>query len=137
MQYYEGILQLRNVIKEIIDKVRKSAAQQNITIAKEKKYPYGIDIYLASWRFTISIARKLQRAHGGELKISRKLYGIDKAAGKKVYRVTVLYRMPKIRKCQIITFKGKQFKVISVGKDIILKDIKSGRKIRVKHSDLA
>src|SRR3989344_2668688 len=92
-QYFEGILQLRPLNKEILDYVKKQIDKSNCLISKEFNLKYGTDLYLTSQRFTVSLGRKLKRVFKGEVKISRSLFTTSRFTSKKVYRVTVLFRL--------------------------------------------
>ena len=93
-QYFEGILQLRNPNEEAISFIRNQfKKRKNVFIAKEEKLKTGIDLYISSNRFILSLGKKLKESFKGELKTSRKLYGVDRQTGKLRYRVTVLFRL--------------------------------------------
>lgn len=93
-QYFEGILQLRPENKEVLDFVKNQLQNSKTKISKEVREKYGIDIYLTSQRFTVTLGRRLKRRFKeGEIKISRSLHTKDKLTSKNVYRVTVLFRL--------------------------------------------
>ena len=93
-QYYEAVLQLRNPNEEavncIINAINK---RKGVFIAKQVEVKGGIDFYISSQRFTRSLGKKLKKAFKGELKESRKLYGMDRQKSKQIYRGTVLFRI--------------------------------------------
>jgi len=91
--YYEAILQLRNPNEEIMNLIKNQLKKRkDVFISKEEKQKNGLDLYLSSWRFTLSLGRKLKKSFKGELKVSRKLYSVNKLTSKRVYRLTVLFR---------------------------------------------
>ena len=93
-QYYEAILQLRPKNKKILDYVLKQfEKRKNAYISIRVDLKAGIDLYTSDRRFTQSLGKRLKKVFGGEVKLSRKLYGFDRVKGKKVYRVTVLFRL--------------------------------------------
>ena len=92
--YYEGILQLRNPSEEVIRCVKNQIKKKgDVFIAKEVTQKNGVDYYISSQRFLLSLGRKLKKSFRGELKTSRKLYTRDRITSKRVYRVTVLFRL--------------------------------------------
>jgi len=92
--YYEAILQLRPGNKELLDFVDKKIEERgNVTIAKVETLKTGVNLYLSSWRYTVSLARMLKKRFGGTVKITRSLFSQSKQTGKRIYRVTVLFRL--------------------------------------------
>ncbi len=93
-QYYEAILQLRPKNKEVLDYVlRQLEKRKNIFISKKVELKKGVDLYISDKRFTRALGKKLKKSFRGELKLSRKLYGYDRQKSKKIYRLTVLFRL--------------------------------------------
>ncbi|MEM2115721.1 MAG: NMD3-related protein [Candidatus Woesearchaeota archaeon] len=101
--YYEAILQLRNVPREIYPElfqfINNLMEQKKIFITNEEtvKTKNGIskDFYLTSQKFAQILAREVTKKFSKqkiETKISRKLYSVDKITSKPLYRVTVLVR---------------------------------------------
>jgi len=135
-QYYEGILQLRNPTKEVIQFVKSQIKKKNIFISKEIKLKNGADIYVSSQRFLRALGIKLQKIFGGQLKTSRKLHTVSKKTGKRLYRVTVLHKLPKFKTGDTITYRGEKIKIKSIGKKISAKNIKTGKKLQINFDDI-
>ncbi len=136
-QYYEGILQLRNPSKEVIKKLKELAkAKKDAYIAKEEKVRGGVDFYLSSWRYLIELGNKLRKKYGGEIKISRKLWGVNKQTSKRVYRVVFLLRLPKYRVGDVIEYRGRKVKIKEFRKKIEVVDIETGKKSLVKYDEI-
>ena len=136
-QYFEGILQLRNPIQKAVDFIRAAVDKRNdVFIAKEVKIKKGIDFYMSSQKFLQILGKKLQKRFGGEYKISRKLFGINKLTSKMIYRVNVLVRLSKFRIGQTIDYRGKKIKIVGLRDKIQGIDVKSGKKILIKYTDV-
>jgi len=135
-QYFQGILQLRNPSKEIMNFVQKEVSKRKDTITQVIKVKNGIDLYFTSQRFLRSLGNKIQRNFAGALKTSRKLHTQDKQSGKKIYRVNVLFRLSTLKKGEKIKHKGDECIILSVKKDILVKNTKTQKKIHIKFKDL-
>lgn len=132
--YFEGILQLRNPTKEAVRAVRSMVERnKRAFIAKEERVVNGIDLYLSSQKFLQILGKMLQNKFGGELKISRKLFTVHRITSKRVYRVTVLFRLPKFKVGDIVKTRGRLIKVKSLGKKVFGIDIETGKKITVDY----
>ncbi|MBI2107417.1 hypothetical protein HYT57_05525 [Candidatus Woesearchaeota archaeon] len=93
-QYYQAKLQLRPCTKEILDFVYNEIDKRDdCLISKEEELKTGADIYLTSQKFAQILGRKLKVKFKGKVTISRTLFGINKMTSKKVYRVTILFRL--------------------------------------------
>jgi NMD protein affecting ribosome stability and mRNA decay len=68
---------------------------EKVWIAKEEKQKTGIDYYVSSNKFLLSLGKKLKKSFKGELKTSRKIHTKNKLTSKDVYRVTVCFRLDK------------------------------------------
>ena len=135
--YFEGILQLRNVDNEVIDFVVKEIERTEDTqIAKVKKVTNGYDIYVSRQRFLRSLGNKLQGKFGGQLIISKKLHTRSRMTGRELFRVNALFRMPNFKKGDIIKYKGDEIKVIALHKKVLAKDVKTGKKLNLSFKDI-
>ena len=94
-------------------------------ITKKEKVRNGIDFYVTSKRYLQNLGKKLQNCFGGELKVSSRLFTRDRQTSKDVYRVNVLFRLPRFKKDDIIELKGNKIKVINIGKKVFGKNIKT------------
>ncbi|MFH1053766.1 MAG: NMD3-related protein [Candidatus Woesearchaeota archaeon] len=136
--YYEGILQLRNSSKEIIDYIdSEMARRENVLINKIKKVKDGFDFYFTDQRYLQGIGKRLQQKFGGELKVSQKLFTKNRMTGKEVYRVTVLFRCYNLKNGTVKDYRGDKVKIIKLGKDkVTVKDMKTGKKMFLSYGDL-
>ena len=93
LNYYEGILQLRNPNEETINFIKNQFKNNpKVWIAKHEKLKTGVDFYISSNKFLLSLGKKLKKSFKGELITSRKLHTQHRMTSKKVYRVTVCFR---------------------------------------------
>lgn len=137
-QYYEGILQLRNCTEEAILFVRDRIDKEgDVRIAKEVKINNGIDIYISSNKFLKNLGKLIKARFPGIIKTSAKLYTADMQTGKRIYRGTVMFRMPGFRIGDIGMFKGDKVKVMSISNKVMLQDIKTGKKRACKFDEVS
>ena len=135
--YYEGILQLRNPNKDILDFVYNLVGKRSdVSITKKEKIGDGFDLYLTSQRFLQHLGKMLKKHFHGELKISVRLHTRNRITGKNVYRVSVLFRMSEFRKGDIISYKGEKVKIIGIGKKVLAKEVKTGKKLVLKFEEI-
>ena len=97
--YFEGILQLRDVGDNILDfAIKEIRKNENANIAKIKKVKNGVDIYLSPQKCLRSLGNRLQNEFGGQLLVSTKLHTISRITGRELYRVNMLFRIPNFKK---------------------------------------
>ena len=135
--YYQGILQLRDVNEDIYsfvyDQVKKRG---DVAITKTAKLENGKDLYITSQKFIRILGKKLKESFGGELKTSSKLHTKSKT-GKDLFRVNVLYRPFKYKRGDIVSVRGDEVKLLHVGKRIFARDLKTGKKVKIRNEDLS
>lgn len=91
-EYYEGILQLRNPNEEVINFIKNQFKNNpKIWVAKEEKLKTGIDYYISSNKFLLTLGKRLKKSFKGELKLSRRLHTKNRITSKNVYRGTVCF----------------------------------------------
>ena len=134
--YYQGILQLRDVNEEILSFVRNQIKKrEDVAITKTVKLDNGVDLYITSQKFITMLGKKLKDSFGGELKISSKLHTKSRQ-GKNLYRVNALFRLSKYRKGDVVSVRGDKVRLISIGKKIFARDLRTGNKVTIRKSDL-
>lgn len=134
--YYQGILQLRDVNNEIINFVHQQINKRgNVAITKTVKFSNGVDFYITSQKFITILGKKLKDSFGGELKVSSKLYTKSRH-GKELYRVNVLFKLAKYKKGDVVYVRGEKVRIINIGKKIFARDLKTGKKVTIRSSDL-
>ena len=136
-KYYEGVLQLRNPKKKVIKKIRDLVLnRKDVFISDEKKVRGGIDFYISDQRFLQALGRRLQKEFGGELKTSKKLFGVKRQTSKLIYRVFILLRLPAFEKGQVIDYKGRKIKIMNIDKKVHVMNIETGKKMILNYKDL-
>src|SRR3989338_4696944 len=134
--YYQGILQLRDITEEIISFARNQIKKrEDVAITKTVKLGNGVDLYITSQKFIRILGKKLKDSFGGELKISSKLHTKSRE-GKNLYRVNALFRLSKYRKGDVVMVRGDKVRLISIGKKIFARNLKTGNKLNIRKSDL-
>ncbi|MBR9691176.1 hypothetical protein GOV06_00145 [Candidatus Woesearchaeota archaeon] len=133
--YFEGTMQLRNPTKEVIKFAKQIIEnEKSVFIAKEIKIKNGIDWYLSSQKFMQILGKKLQKRFGGELRITRKLFTVKRLTSKRVYRVTVLFKLPKFKVGEIVRVRGREIKVIRLENKVYGIDIEKNKKVSFDYS---
>lgn len=127
--YFEGILQIRGGSQEILDWIHERVAQdKRARISKQKKVPNGIDLYMTDQHYLQNLGHKLKEKYPGILKISRRLFTVDKMTSKLLYRVNVLFKPLGIKRGDIITVHGEQVEILRIEARVHVKELKSGKK---------
>jgi len=134
--YYQGVLQLRDVNEEIYEFVRiQIDRREDAAVTKTVKYPNGLDLYITSQKFIKILGKKLKESFGGEIKTSSKLHTRSKT-GKDLFRVNVLYRPSRYKRGDIVNVRGDNVKLLQVGGRIFALDLKTGKRIKIRREDL-
>ena len=133
-EYYEAILQLREVADEVIEFTNKEIEKKKIFVAKVKPVTNGHDYYLGNANLTKNLGKTLQEKFGGEFTVTATLF--TRKEGRPVYRLTVLFRAVPFSKGDEVEYHGETYKVIMSGKKVMLQHSKSGKKIQLWHKDL-
>jgi len=135
--YFEGILQLRDVSNEVVEfAVKEIEKIENSNIAKIKKVTNGVDVYISPQTLLRSLGNKLQNRFGGQLMVSTRLHTRSRITSRDLYRVNLLFRAPKFKKGDIIEYKGDEIKIINIHKKVFAKDIKTGKKLNKSFKEL-
>ena len=134
--YFQGILQLRDVNDEILSFVHNQLKKRNgVAVTKTVKFSNGVDLYITSQKFIRILGKKLKESFGGQLKISAKLHTRNKQ-GKDLYRVNVLFKLSKYKKGDVVTIRGDKVRLISIGKKIFARNLSTGKKVTIRINDL-
>jgi NMD protein affecting ribosome stability and mRNA decay len=134
--YFQGILQLRDANEEIMAYVKNQLGKrQDVAVTKIVKHKNGTDLYITSQQFIRSVAKKLKDNFGGELKISSQLHTKSKT-GKDLYRVNAFFRPSRFRAGDVVPVRGDDIKILRVGNRIFGRDMKTGKKLKIRREDL-
>ncbi|MEK6900227.1 MAG: NMD3-related protein [Nanoarchaeota archaeon] len=133
-QYYEAILQLREVSEAILDYTEREIAKQRIPVAKVKEVHTGYDFYLGDGNRTKNLGKQLQEKFGGEYTVTATLF--TRKEGRPVYRITVLFRGIAFKKGDLVDYKGEKHIVVMIGKKVMLQESKTGKKVHLRYKDL-
>ncbi|MBI4452207.1 hypothetical protein HY637_02150 [Candidatus Woesearchaeota archaeon] len=134
--YYQGILQLRDVNEEMLSFVYNQIKKRgDVAVTKTMNLPNGKDLYITSQKFITILGKKLKESFGGQITTSSKLHTRSKT-GRDLYRVNVLYRPAKYKRGDIVAVRGDKVKLLQVGRRIFALELKTGKKIRVRSEDL-
>ena len=135
--YFEGTLQLRDVSDEVIEfAVNEIEKDEGSHIAKIIHVKNGVDICISRQRFLRSLGSKLQKRFGGQIVVSTRLHTRSSLTSRDLYRVNMLFRIPKFKKGDIIDHKGSKIKIVSMHKKVFAKDIQTGKKLNLSFKDL-
>lgn len=129
-EYFEAVLQLRLASQLAINFAENEIKRNRIPLTKVKKVKNGTDYYLADKNFTRTLGRKLQQEFGGQYMVTSSLVGRKK--GKDLYRFTILYRGLPFSKGDKVKYNGEEYSVKSISKEILLQEVNTGKKLRVK-----
>lgn len=136
-EYFEGILQLRNISQEVYDWVYDTIERENkSTIAKEKLVTNGYDLYLADQHYLQALGKRLKLRFAGEYEVSKKLHSRDRMTGKTLYRVTVLFRQLPFKVGDIIKTDEGSWKILHFDNQVRAQDTVSGKKKMFKLHEL-
>lgn len=133
-EYYEAILQLRNVSDEVTNFVDGEIDKKNIFLAKVKKVTNGYDYYLGNGNLTRNLGKNLQEKYGGEFTVTATLF--TRKEGKPVYRLTVLFRAVPFKKGDQVEYNEEMYSVLMSGKKIMLQHVKTGKKVQIFHKEM-
>jgi len=113
-RYFEGTIQIRNANEQVMDFIISRFEKAEVGIAKIAKVRDGFDIYSASNKFSRKLGKMLIAEFGGEIRETVRLFSRDRMSGKDVYRLTVFYKVPEVKKKDVVIVNGKLIEVTSL-----------------------
>lgn len=88
---YKAKLQLRPKSEELFNFVMDQLKRNNIPITNAKELKEGVDIYITSSQFAVSLAKLFKKRFNGIVKTTNSLTGEDKYG--RIYKLTVLMKL--------------------------------------------
>ncbi|HUS74580.1 MAG TPA: 60S ribosomal export protein NMD3 [Methanothrix sp.] len=141
-KYFQSTVQLRgNIVRSMtpqeIEECKKMArdmadsgyhgGDQLSFIQEMKEVKGGLDIVLGSTQLGRRMARAFVERFGGKLLETAKLVG--KKDSRNVYRSTLLVRFPRLKRGDIVSFRGSLFSVAGFdGKTTLISSLREGRR---------
>ena len=111
-EYYEAVLQLRDVKDEVIKFVEHDIPKTKMQVSKVVTLKNGKDYYLSSNDIAKKLGKKLQLTFGGVMSVTSTLH--TKKKGKELHRLTILFRQASFKKGEIVTYQGEEHNVLSM-----------------------
>ena len=134
--YYQGILQLRDINDEILNFVYQQTEKRgDVAITKTVRLDNGLDLYMTSQKFIRILGKKLKESFGGEMKTSAKLHTRNRQ-GRDLYRVNLLFKLSKYKKGDVVLVRGERIRLIKTGMKIFGKNLKNGKRVKIRQEDL-
>ncbi len=131
--YFEGILQVRNVDLEkkrrVFSLVEKEGAYVNKVIEGNK----SVDFYFVKKKFIGRVAEKIVDEFGGVADYNAQLFSQDKQSSKELFRLNVAVHIPDFSKGDVVFFKDSLILIKSLGKQISGFDFLSNKNISFKY----
>jgi NMD protein affecting ribosome stability and mRNA decay len=125
---FQGKLQLRNYTKGLLAWVRAQVKKDKKShIMYEHRTKEGMDFYFSNQRYLRTLGRKLTEQFVGELKSTRKLHTQERQTGRKVFRVTVLFRLLPLKRGRTFVADNMKYKILTVDKLVHVQD-ENGKK---------
>lgn len=120
------IEQCKSIARSMADAGYRNGDQLSF-IQEMKEVKGGLDIVLGSTQLGRHMARAIYERFGGRLLESSKLVG--KKDGRDVYRSTLLVRLPRLKRGDIVSFHGSLFEVTGFdGKMASITSLREGRR---------
>ena len=145
---FDAIVQIRiqhqkdeKKIEEILADCLKIEESENFRrlsnfISKIDNVTNGFDLKVSTNAMARVFIARLRKKYHFEIKISKKLIGVDSEKGSDLYRLSTLLRLIPVDKNDLILFEGIKYYVKSISKNRISLQIVSGGKIKnIKYSD--
>lgn len=136
-QYFEGILQLRDITEEVHLWVHDTVLREDkAAIVKEKPTTNGVDLYFSNQHYLQNLGRRMKIKFPSEVVISTRLFSRDKVTQKEIYRITVLFRQLPFRVGSVLKLPDDEVEILHVDRQVHTKSLKSGKKKRYRIEEL-
>jgi NMD protein affecting ribosome stability and mRNA decay len=134
--YFEAVVQLRNVTPEATRLAFKELQQRKVTISKEEELKNGVDLYVDNKVAAKNLVYHLQKKVGGLVKLSPTLFSRNRQTGKEIYRLTTLFKQFPYKRGEEFDFGGKTYTVLSSNKEVIVQDKETKKKRHIRFTEL-
>jgi NMD protein affecting ribosome stability and mRNA decay len=129
IEYFEGVVQLREGTAEQMDEIFAYINDNNIRISKQIAHKNGVDFYVTSQKFVQQLAKWIPLRYKCQLGTSRTLHTRDTKLNKDLYRVTLLVEFVDFTIGDVIEYKGDRVKITSLGKKPVGRILLTGERI--------
>lgn len=143
--YYEAVIQLRaedrtlnldeiktadDILKNRIE--RLSLDNRMAYISQKVEIKEGVDYYIGSYKVARKLTESLKNELGGVINESPRLMGHDKHAGKDLFRIWILLRLPNFLKGDFIKYNDLIARVANFdGSKIYLEVLNTGQRLSI------
>ncbi len=145
---FDAIVQIRiqhqkdkKKLEEILTDCLKIEEKENFKnlanfISKIDNVTNGFDLKVSTNAMARALIARLRKKYHFEIKLSKKLIGVDSEKGSDLYRQSTLLRLIPVEKNDNILFEGIKYHVKSISKNRISLQKESGGKIKnIKYSE--
>ena len=122
--YFEGVLQLRNMREEVKDFAEKYMHKNNVYVNKKVVKKESADYYFVNKRELSKVAVQVVKKFGGYFEEHANLFSRDRLRSKDIYRLNVKVWVPDIKEKDIILQENHPVLVLHLGKSIKGYDLK-------------
>jgi len=134
-EYFEGVLQARNMTPEAMEFIRNEIAahkKDGVHLTKETKVGNDADFKLSSAKFIRALGKQLVQKFNGELTETSRLFSRDRQTSKDIHRISALFKMRGHKIGDIVEHRGRKVKITTMGKRVTGIDTVTGKKVFVK-----
>ncbi len=136
-RYFEGILQVRHASEEIYSFIRKQFGKNYAAlISDEHQVQNGVDFYLTSQALLRKIGVLLHKKFGGILKMSARIFTLNKQTSKDVYRVTAYFKPLPLKEGDVFIHEDSLMKLLRRGKQVVYFDFERAASVSTKSGTL-
>ncbi len=125
-------------ISTYISKIEEKENFKNLSnfISKIDYVTNGFDLKVSTNAMARVLIARLRKKYHFEIKVSKKLIGVDQEKGSDLYRLSTLLRLIPVEKNDSILFEGIKYSVKSISKNrISLQNVNGGKIKNIKYSE--
>ncbi len=129
--YFEGILQIRNIDENIMQFIKKYCQDHKIFIIEEEQVKNGYNLKISDKKKVHNLISALHKTFGGITKENAQVFSQDRQTSKVVYRVNFYYEAPDYKLGDVIKIDNKVLLINKISKTISGIDLKTGKRTSV------